>query len=161
METALFTAQYALVQDARAVLLDYCATLNPAYFTAPVAAFNASSPRDLLTHVINCYQHWLGAVALAQPSSFLEPADLPDVPALRAAFAAVDELVAEWLRTVGNWQQAQPLTGRRTDQPMPLQLTPLQLFTHVVTHEFHHKGQVLTMTRLLGYTPIDTDIIRT
>jgi uncharacterized damage-inducible protein DinB len=35
-----------------------------------------------------------------------------------------------------------------------------QIFTHVITHEFHHKGQILSLSRHLGYTPVDTDIIR-
>jgi uncharacterized damage-inducible protein DinB len=38
--------------------------------------------------------------------------------------------------------------------------TPLQLFTHVITHEFHHKGQILSRCRQLGYVPVDTDILR-
>jgi uncharacterized damage-inducible protein DinB len=38
--------------------------------------------------------------------------------------------------------------------------TPLQLFTHLLTHEFHHKGQIMTMCRLLGHIPPDTDVIR-
>ncbi|MNL32837.1 DinB family protein [compost metagenome] len=37
---------------------------------------------------------------------------------------------------------------------------PLKLFTHVTTHEYHHKGQILSLSRHLGYTPVDTDIIR-
>ena len=37
---------------------------------------------------------------------------------------------------------------------------PLKLFTHVITHEFHHKGQILSLSRHLGYVPVDTDIIR-
>src|SRR5690606_39563811 len=39
-------------------------------------------------------------------------------------------------------------------------VSPLELFTHVTTHEFHHKGQILSLSRHLGYTPIDSDIIR-
>lgn len=32
--------------------------------------------------------------------------------------------------------------------------------THVMTHEFHHKGKIMTMGRMLGYTPPDADVIR-
>lgn len=39
-------------------------------------------------------------------------------------------------------------------------VTSLELFSHVITHEYHHKGQVLSISRHLGYTPVDTDIIR-
>ncbi|MEP6627343.1 MAG: DinB family protein [Ginsengibacter sp.] len=36
----------------------------------------------------------------------------------------------------------------------------LSLFFHVITHEFHHKGQIATMCCIMGYPPPDTDIIR-
>ncbi|MFM9837313.1 MAG: DinB family protein [Cyclobacteriaceae bacterium] len=38
--------------------------------------------------------------------------------------------------------------------------TPTELFTHVITHEFHHKGQVMMIARSLGYVPPDSDAIR-
>jgi|HubBroStandDraft_1064217.scaffolds.fasta_scaffold339872_2 uncharacterized damage-inducible protein DinB len=37
-------------------------------------------------------------------------------------------------------------------------VTPLQVFTQVVTNEFDHKGRTLSMCRQLGYIPSDTDI---
>ncbi|MCB0640529.1 MAG: ATP-binding cassette domain-containing protein, partial [Phaeodactylibacter sp.] len=42
----------------------------------------------------------------------------------------------------------------------PQETEALKLFTHVITHEFHHKGQVLSFSRHLGYTPVDTDVLR-
>jgi len=158
--TSLLLAQYALVQSSRAVLLDYCATLAPADFTAAVPAFNNSSLRDLLVHMANTYRHWLGVVAQGQPRSYYEPAAAPNVAAVQQLFREVDELVAAYCAQVqAHWQTPQPLSvpGRAALLP----LTPLQLFTHVITHEFHHKGQLLSMSRQLGYIPIDTDIIRT
>jgi uncharacterized damage-inducible protein DinB len=40
-----------------------------------------------------------------------------------------------------------------------LEITPLWLFTHTITHEFHHKGQIVKVGRQLGYVPPDTDLI--
>ncbi|MCY9423036.1 DinB family protein, partial [Bacillus paralicheniformis] len=37
--------------------------------------------------------------------------------------------------------------------------TPHQLLIHSITHEFHHKGQIVAMLRLLGYIPNNTDIL--
>jgi uncharacterized damage-inducible protein DinB len=42
----------------------------------------------------------------------------------------------------------------------PERVDGFKLFTHTITHEFHHKGQILTLSRQLGYTPVDTDIMR-
>lgn len=37
--------------------------------------------------------------------------------------------------------------------------TPRQLLVHSITHESHHKGQIVAMLRLLGHTPKNTDIL--
>ncbi|MDF7813676.1 DinB family protein [Hymenobacter sp. YC55] len=159
MMTSLLLAQYALVQSARGALLDYCATLTPTDFIAPVPAFNNSSLRDLLVHVANVYWHWLGVVAQGKPRSYFDPATTLDVAAVHQLYQEVDTLVAAYGAYVGDqWQMAKPYTVSRRSEP--LLLTPLALFTHVVTHEFHHKGQLLSMSRQLGYTPVDTDVIR-
>ena len=158
--TDVFAHQYTLVASARGVLLDYCAGLVPAHFAAPVAAMNDGSIRDLLVHVAGCYDYWLGQVGLGRPAGTPPPEAVTDVAALRAVFAGVDALVAAFGRHyAADWLVPKLFVLPRRAQP--LELTPLQLFTHTVTHEFHHKGQVLSMSRLLGYAPVDTDIIRT
>ncbi|RAK65118.1 DinB family protein [Hymenobacter edaphi] len=157
---AFLRDQYALVQSARGALLDYCAALAPADFVVPLPAFNDSSIRSLLLHTANTYRHWLGVVARQHPRTYFDVAAMPDVAAARTCFATVDALMLDFLAyAAGREQQAAPLAvpGR----PAPLSFTPLQLFTHVITHEFHHKGQVLSMSRQLGYVPVDTDVIRT
>ncbi|HEX8426744.1 DinB family protein [Hymenobacter sp.] len=157
--SSVLLAQYDLVKSTRTALLDYCATLGPADFTAPVPVFNNSSLRDLLVHVANAYRHWLNIVAQGHPRSYVDPATIPDVEAVRQLFREVDELVTGYCAWAENhWQTTQLFTV--PSRPTPLLLTPLALFTHVVTHEFHHKGQLLSMSRQLGYTPVDTDVIR-
>lgn len=36
--------------------------------------------------------------------------------------------------------------------------TPALVLHHVVTHAFHHKGQIVAMCRLLGHPAPDTDL---
>jgi uncharacterized damage-inducible protein DinB len=155
----LVASYYQSVQAARAALLAYCDTLAPAHFTAPVEAFRHGSMRDLLLHVADAYHIWLGWVALGRPYPPRTATEVPHVAAMRELFGEVDALVANYVRHFDNqWLVEQPFTVRR--QPAPLLLTPWQIFTHATTHEFHHKGQLLTMSRLLGYEPVDTDVIR-
>lgn len=150
---------YQQVQAARQALLSYCDTLAPVHFVAPVEAFRHGSMRNLLVHVASSYQIWLGRVALRRPDTTRSAAEVPDVAAVRQLFAEVDELAADFTRRFElEWLIEQPFGVRR--QLEPLLLTPWQIFAHVTTHEFHHKGQLLTMSRLLGYEPVDTDIIR-
>lgn len=154
-----FSQQYALVCGARQVVLNYCATFSPEQYVAPIPAFNGTSVRDLLVHIVRTYRSWLGEVGLGQPAVSITPAEVPDVETSRGLFGDVDVLVTEFERHfAARWLV--PGTFAVPSRPAPLQLTPLQLFTHVITHEFHHKGQILSMGRLLGHVPPDADIIR-
>ena len=36
--------------------------------------------------------------------------------------------------------------------------TPALILHHVLTHAFHHKGQIVSMCRILGYPAPDTDL---
>lgn len=61
----------------------------------------------------------------------------------------LDEYNDRWLENIANevkWQKE------------PWSTTPLWLLTHTETHEFHHKGQIVSMARHLGYNPPDTDL---
>lgn len=153
-------AQYAMVQSARTALLNHCATISEADFVKPLPGFNDNSMRDTLLHVANSYRSWLGRLAQGQPYPAYQPGAVPDVTTLRGLFQEIDGLVASFCAAIGegDWQSPEYVSVASIERP--LRLTPLELFMHIVTHEFHHKGQVLTMSRHLGYTPVDTDVIR-
>lgn len=42
-----------------------------------------------------------------------------------------------------------------------ISMTPRKLICHTITHEYHHKGQIVSMARLMGYEPPNTDILGT
>jgi len=98
------------------------------------------------------------ATAMKQHRPSFTPAEIQHFNAVRDIYKEVDQLMEEFL---------QHFSGS-LDEPMPLfrpngsalTRSPFELFTHVITHEFHHKGQVVSMSRQLGYTPVDTDVIR-
>lgn len=149
--------QYALVKDARKTLLAYCATIAPEHFLMENSSFGRGSMRNLLVHVADTYRHWIGNVFLQKDMSYAEVQAIASVSDCRVLFADTDVLMEEFMDNI---------TG---DLLLPVQvmlpagsrlLSPLQVFTHVITHEFHHKGQLLSLSRHLGYVPVDTDIIR-
>jgi uncharacterized damage-inducible protein DinB len=74
-----------------------------------------------------------------------------------AHFESVDALMAEFCGRFEN-RSLEPVAASLGEKNF--MSTPLELFTHVITHEFHHKGQILSLSRHLGYVPVDTDIIR-
>ena len=113
---------------------------------------------SMMAHVATTYLGWLVNFAQQEKIPYFESSDCRDMRATRAMFHQVDVVVNDFLDKFKNSLDV-PLTF--TKRPgVVLNLSPLELFTHVITHEFHHKGQLVNMSRQLGYTPIDTDIIR-
>lgn len=53
----------------------------------------------------------------------------------------------------------QPIPWRESTEE--ISMTPRKLFMHTVTHEYHHKGQIMAMARQLGYKPPNTDVLGT
>jgi uncharacterized damage-inducible protein DinB len=156
----LARAQYRLVVGARRALFGYCATFAPADLCKAIAEFNGSSICRILIHSANTYIHSLVKVAEQRSHDFFEADDMKSVADVESAFKLVDDIVVNFLqRFEGDFYV--PLVFDHPNKGIKLTLSPLELFTHVITHEFHHKGQILTMSRLLGYVPLDTDIIRT
>lgn len=154
----VLTLQYESVKGSRDVLLKYCSQISPAHFVQPIENFGHSSIRNLLVHVANSSLYWLAEYALQKPVSYGKPDALNTVDQIKLLFATQDTLMTEFIATFPD--NDKPITGWVKWVKKDLTVTPLQLYTHVITHMFHHKGQILTMSRHLGYTPVDTDVVR-
>ncbi len=155
----LVAKQYDLVKSARDVLITYCETFLHVDYLKELALFQQKSIRDMQVHIANIYIHWLGRFAMNADIPYLEEKEIGSAFAMRGRFDVLDQLVYRFMQAFGEqWQD--PFTKTIPGDTGQLTTTPLTVFTHVITHEFHHKGQLLTMGRLLGYTPPDTDIIR-
>lgn len=155
---SLLEAQYQLVQSSRSVLLHYCETIVPLYFIQENKGFGrGGSIRNLLVHIGTTYQYWIGKHALGKEMAFAEYEQFNSVDECRSFFISIDELISEFLVYFeGNYTESR--SSIRNEKITTA--TPLEAFTHVITHEFHHKGQILSISRQLGYIPVDTDIIR-
>lgn len=74
-------------------------------------------------------------------------------------FEEADAYVANLFSQGVNWDE--PIEQElpwRTDSGI-VRKSPRQLLMHAVTHEFHHKGQIVAMLRQLGHAPQNTDIL--
>jgi uncharacterized damage-inducible protein DinB len=155
----LLLHQYQLVLGARGALLTYCEQLNANQLLQPIPGFNNSSIQSLMVHVANTYIYWLVNVGQQNQRPYFKETNIKDITALRQMFEQVDNAVNDFLMLFKDHMEI-PADHKLTNKDVQLTLTPLQLFTHAFTHEFHHKGQILNMGRQLGYIPADTDVIR-
>ena len=150
--------QYQLVLSARGALFDYCETIETEYLLTPLPSFNNESMISQLMHVANCYLFWLANSAMQQQRPYFKDEEHRDLATVRDAYKQVDLTVNDFLQHFKDSLAQQRLITRPDGSS--LTRSPFEIFTHVITHEFHHKGQVINMSRQLGYTPVDTDVIR-
>lgn len=149
--------QYSLVRSSRLILFDYCKNLSVADFIKEHANFGRGSIRNLVVHVANVYEFWIGSKVLQRNQEFTAFDAVDEIDQAISLYHQVDSLMETFLSLVSDaplMQISFERNGVKTTE------TALTLFTHVITHEFHHKGQILSMSRHMGYVPVDTDIIR-
>jgi uncharacterized damage-inducible protein DinB len=154
----LLSTQYELIKGARSALFAYCAATGEDLIK-PVPTFNNNSIGDLLVHIANTYISWLDNFGLDGSRKFYGNVGVGALYQIKTIFDEIDLIVSDFLEKYKDSYQSS-VTKHIARKDITLTISPLQLFTHVITHEFHHKGQILTMSRLLGYTPVDTDVIR-
>ncbi len=140
---------YAWVRRTREELFRYAAGVPAVALRKTHPAFR-DSMLGLMAHVAECYLHWTGGVGLGMEVVELKRpvTELDDV---RALFRRVDDVVEEALTGPGGLERVAMWRDRR--------LSLRYLLLHPVTHEFHHKGQVTSLGRILGHpVPDGTDL---
>lgn len=156
MEAA--TKQYTFVKGSREVVFNFCETINPEDYTQPVENFGRGSIYSTHAHVADTYIHWIGKFALQKEIGYLGQQKTNNIATLRGEFMKVNKLIEEFFEKF--YDDPDELIERTIPERGAIGFSPLKLFTHVITHEFHHKGQMMSMARIKGYTPPDTDLIR-
>jgi uncharacterized damage-inducible protein DinB len=155
----LLKKQYALLQGSRQALFAYCETFTPEHFLRGIDSFGHGSIRNTLVHVANSYIHWLPNFGQGRLVSCADEIAVTQMRDVYTIYKQTDGFVETFLDQFANKLYTE-LNHKLPIRDSNLTTTPFNLFSHVLTHEYHHKGQILSMSRHLGYTPVDTDVIR-
>lgn len=150
--------QYQLVLSSRGALFTYCEGIPTAQLQITLPAFNNESMATQLLHTANCYLFWLANSTMQRNRPFFDIESCKDLNTIRTCYQQVDGMVDEFLNHFKPSLDEKMLITRPDGSQ--IYRSPFEVFTHVITHEFHHKGQIVNMGRQLGYTPVDTDVIR-
>ena len=151
-----FQYQYEFVKSSRKALLGYCKTLSDKDFVIENSNFGRGSIRNLLVHIGNTYEFWIGR-SLDKNIKFTEYNSIENAVETEEFFTSIDSLIEEF---IGVYFEKNMIDIEMNVSDKVIIASPIKLFTHVITHEFHHKGQILSLSRHLGYVPVDTDVIR-
>jgi uncharacterized damage-inducible protein DinB len=154
--------QYHFIRSTRQTLFSFLEEIPLQELHNTFPNFGSGSIIKTHIHVADCYRYWLGSFAFKQKRtdfSFATVYDIEhsDVKKVRDRFELVDEVVQQFLDEF-NSRWFENIANEVKWQEEPWSTTPLWLLTHAETHEFHHKGQIVSMARHLGYNPPDTDL---
>jgi len=111
-----------------------------------------------ILHIANTYIAWAGNFALGDATAYYDQDAIVNHLQLQKIFENVDELMFRFSDYFSNQPEA-TVKGFKWPEKY-IETNAFGIFTHVISHEFHHKGQAMTMARLLGHIPPDTDIMR-
>ena len=149
--------QYEYIKGSRNVLFEYCKTISPEDFINQNTSFGrGGSIRNLLVHIANTYEFWIANLALQKKVTYAEYENHLTIQDVITLFDAVNIFMEELISKIDSFEGeiVYEIQGNKSSA------APFKLFSHVITHEYHHKGQILSLSRHLGYTPVDTDIMR-
>ena len=150
--------QYELIKGSRQAMLGFITNEAGAQLVSPIKEFNGNTIGYLLVHIANTYKHWAANFAMQKELPYVDEHSIRDIDTIQKLFDEADELMEQFLDNFPDLDLK--ITNTVRSGTITITVTPLELFTHMITHEFHHKGQIMTMCRLLGHVPPDTDVIR-
>lgn len=155
----LLRTQYDLIKSSRAVVLDYVSKMPVSFYVKEIENFGKGSIRNTQTHIANTYIYWLENYGRQKSLEYYESSAIKNASEASAAFFRIDQIVDDFVEEFSD-DLFKELNLKLPKRETYYSSTPLSLFTHVITHEFHHKGQIMSMGRTLGFLPPDADAIR-
>lgn len=138
------------------LVLDHLSTMPEGDYAKELPGFGFSTLRAQMIHIFNCEGFWTHSLQALRFKDH-EPVDWPGIPDARVLQRSVSANTLAYLSG---------LTDERLNANTELHLsdgdtavrTPALILHHVLTHAFHHKGQIVSMCRILGYPAHDTDL---
>lgn len=117
---------------------------------------SVKSIHEILVHMLGAEEFWVYHVLQGGPRTKRDPASFPTPDALEESWRPIREETVAYLQSLKDEELA-----RRVPLPWnpSASRTAQEIIWHLVTHEFHHKGQVCTRLVMAGVEVPDLDLI--
>ena len=143
---------------ANGLTLNACAALTQEQLTQNLGN-SFSSVRDTLVHILGAQMVWLERLTADEPSGMPKPDAYPDLDAVRVKWGEIEALLLDYVNG---------LTPADIDRVLEYRNLKGTVFhdqigyalQHLANHGSYHRGQITTLLRQLGATPVSTDMIR-
>jgi uncharacterized damage-inducible protein DinB len=140
------------------LVLDHLSTIPEADYTKELSGFGFPTLRAQMIHIFNCEGFWIHTLR-AMPFEDEAPADWPAASDARVLQSRVGAGTLAYLSGLTDEQLNADTELHFSDGDIAVR-TPALVLHHILTHAFHHKGQIASMCRVLGHPAPDTDLNR-
>lgn len=138
------------------LLLDQVATVPVELCHRSISGFGHPSVWKQLVHILTCEEGWVHDLQ-NKPFVGWDAEDCPTMVSLRTSKERIREATRTYIENLTEAQLNTTLGERPADWGGELR-SPAFILLHVITHAFHHKGQIVAMLRILGHPAPDTDL---
>ncbi len=138
------------------LVIDHLTTLPGGDYVREVPGFGFRTLRDQAIHIFNCEGLWIHSL---QGLTYIDKTitECPAVADVKLMQREVSRQTHAYLSSLTD-QQLNAIAKLLVPYDYIAFRTPAFVLHHVLTHAFHHKGQIVAMCRTLGYPAPDTDL---
>jgi uncharacterized damage-inducible protein DinB len=138
------------------LLLGHLSTLPTSVYVSELPGFGFNTLRKQVIHIFNCEGFWISTLQGLQYVD-RDSAEFPVLADARLFQHEVSQRTLAYLSSLTSQQLNTDTELHFSDGDKAIR-TPALILHHVLTHAFHHKGQIASMCRILGYPASDTDL---
>ena len=152
-----FRTLYEYDSWANARVLNACQSLSHEQFTRDLGN-SFGSVRNTLVHILGAQMIWIARLTGGEPVGMPNPDGYPDLAAVRAKWAEVEPVLSSYVSGV-TAEDAERMLEYRNLKGIQFRDPIGNILQHLANHGSYHRGQVTTLLRQLGATPVSTDMI--
>ena len=138
------------------LVLDHLSTIPTSDYVKELPSFGFRTLREQAIHIFNCEGFWIHTLQ-GLPYVDRKPEEFPAIADARLLQRGVIRQTDAYLSNMTNHQLNTDTELHFPDGDVSVR-TPALVLYHVLTHAFHHKGQIVSMCRTLGHPAHDTDL---
>ncbi len=138
------------------LLLNHLSAISPEDYVRVLPAFGFPTLREQVVHIFNCESFWIQTLQQF-PHVDRNPAECPGVVDAKLFKQEVSGHTLAYLSGLTD-QELNSTKELHFPDGDTTARTPALVLHHVLTHAFHHKGQIVAMCRVLGHPAPDTDL---
>ena len=120
--------------------------------------FGWRSIRDCLVHILECEDFWVRKVLKKEPFEDYRFEDFNSVNDFRRRWEKLQKQTLDFVRSISPAQLAEPKEYSFSNGSS-CGFSPEKALIHILTHEFHHRGQISCILRQAGFEPPCLDLI--